>query len=251
MKKNNVRENETIISRVIIMLFAFALLTLATWLYVMPFSKHYLVINNYYKIIEYIVIGVLFITTVVSYVYSYILNKKQVDFSKAVITPFMIKLLTTSALIASVIIPLSNNRTVISKYFMLAYVFVYIAYLCFYTVKKQFAFLTVVCGTYSIVFLLLDEYYPFSITFNDTISLSYSTALLLFTAFIIVVTAFSYAYYKRHKDFKILNLLIFSFIAIVAVIVRIFTLNYISLIAVALEVLSLITMIVIEKLYKK
>ena len=58
-RKPNVKE--LAISRVTVMLFSLALLSVLTYLYIIPFKKHYLQINNYYAYIEYAVMSVTFL----------------------------------------------------------------------------------------------------------------------------------------------------------------------------------------------
>lgn len=248
MSKKN---NDIAINRVILFLFSIAGLSLLTWLYIMPFKKHYLQINNYYQIIEYIVIAVVFLAAVASVVYSKILKKRGVDISSRIFTPNMLNILSISAFAGSVIIPLSKNRVVISKLVIVFYIFIFIAYICYYFVKKAFAYQTIVCGIYVTLLLLLNTYYADSITFNDAIAMKYSTALLLFACFISIVVLATWFVNKKNSAVVLWQTGLLSVLTAAALLVRLFVLEYVILVAIAVLLLTLTFFVVYEKLINK
>ena len=248
MSKTKVNNSEIAISRVMIMFFACSVLSFLSWLYIIPFKKHYLQINEYYNIIEYVVIAVTFLLFVASLVYSKM--SKNRDFSSSVITPGMLKVLSLSTFVSAVVIPFSNNRTIVFKYVIMAFITVFVAYLTFYFVSKQYAFHSIVCGMYFIIFQILAKFYSDSITFYDTLSMNYSTAVLLVACLAILIVLISYLVSKKKKGFAFLPSAVFSVITLICVIVRIFIIEYVSVIASAVLILALITMIILEKIKK-
>ena len=108
------------------MLFSLAFLSLLSYLYILPFKKHMLQINNYYSAIEYTVMGVTFAAFICAFIF-YVLKRKD-DYSQKVITPAYYLILSSCAFLFALIIPLSSNRTLFSKYAIAVYLCVFIVY---------------------------------------------------------------------------------------------------------------------------
>lgn len=60
MSNKKLNAKELAISRVTVMLFSLILLSVLTYIYIIPFKKHYLQINDYYAYIEYTAMAVTF-----------------------------------------------------------------------------------------------------------------------------------------------------------------------------------------------
>lgn len=234
MSKNN--SNDIKISRVIVMMFMCFLLSVLTVLYIMPFRKQLLQISDYYKIIEYITMSVTFVLAVISIIYSSYIKKNNIDISNRVITPSMLVLLSIFTFASAVIIPLSNNRTIIYKYAILAFIILFISYFTYYFVDKYYVYQAVVCGVYVTVLLLLDTFYSGSITFNDKLALNYKSALIFSLIFVLAVIVITYIVNKKCVKINLIQTLILSAVIICALIVRFFIFSYVSLISVIVEI---------------
>ena len=90
---------ELAISRVTVMLFSLVLLSLLTYLYIIPFKKHYLQINNYYVYIEYAAMAVTFLAFAAAVVFSRL--KRGLDYSQRLITPNYFLILSCAAFAAA------------------------------------------------------------------------------------------------------------------------------------------------------
>ena len=120
MKNKNLM-SEVATSRAVTMFFCYVALSLALRVYIMPFQKHQLEINRYFHIVEYCIIGIAAIAFIIA-VLNYFKSKKSgLDFSQKIFTPFSYLLLSASAFVATVIIPLSHNRTLALKYSFYAF----------------------------------------------------------------------------------------------------------------------------------
>lgn len=251
MKKNKIDYSEVVISRIMIMMFAIAFLCFLAWLYVVPFKKNYLQINDYYKYIEYVTIAVTFILSVCGYVYASVAKRKSKDFSMSVVTPSMINILLTSTFFGALIIPFSNNRAIFSKNVILFYIGIFIAYLTYYTVNKQFAFQTVICTSFCVILRVFEGYYPSSITFNDNLSLSHTNALLIVIGFTLLIALISFIRYKKVNGFKLWQSITLCLIMLVSLIVRMFYLKYVNIVTTFVLLFALLIFVVIEKLVKR
>ncbi len=240
---------ETVISRVMIMLLGFALLSGLTLLYIMPFEKLTLQINYYYKLIEYITMGVTFLLFVATIVYSK--KNKSVDMSFRVITPKMLCLLSGAALGGAVIIPLSGFRNRFSKVVIIAYVFLFLAYATYHLVHKSFAYQSVVCGIYFIVLKLFGDYYTTNITFEDKINMSYTTARLLIALLIVIILLISYLVSRKRKAFRLWHTAVLSAVPAVALIVRFFVSDYVILSSMIAICVVFSILIISHKIVKK
>ncbi len=246
-KKTN--KNEIIISRVIIMLFAYFLLSVLTMIYIIPFKKHYLLINNHYKIIEYCVIGITFALSVFTVMNSIVNKKRSVDFSNKLITPSMMNLVVVPAFVASVIIPLSNNRTIIYKFAIVLFAVIFVAYFVYNIISKSFCYNVVICGINIMILLLLDTFYSGTITFNDKLSLGYNTALMLSGLVSLIIILISYLISKRISTLKLWQSLMFCIFMLLSLICRVFIFEYVVLIAVCIHIIALLILSYLE--YKK
>ena len=246
---NKAKNQETVISRVMIMLLAFALLSGLTLLYILPFEKLTLQINYYYKVIEYIVMGVTFALFVASIVF--VKKTKSVDITQKVITPKMLCLLSGAAFGGAVVIPFSGFRNRFSKVVIIAYVFLFLAYATYYLVHKSFAYQSVVCGIYFIVIKLFGDYYTTNVTFEDKITMSFTTARILIAVAIVIIMLVSYIVSRKVKSFALWHTAALSAVPAVMLIVRFFVSDYLivsSLIAICAVFTALI---ISHKIVKK
>ena len=104
MSNSKSKNQDIITSRITTTFFAFALLSLCAWLYVLPFKKHNLVINDFYNIIEIIVISFAFLFMLFT-VFIYFKNR-GVN-SEKIITPSMLVLYSVPAFFAWSYLPSS------------------------------------------------------------------------------------------------------------------------------------------------
>ena len=221
MKNNKSSFNDIVTSRVVIMLFSFAALAILARLYIIPFQKHYLVINNYYRYIEYGTMLLTFAASVISVLRMYKFKKENTDVSLKLFTPAMLSILAVSSFAASVFIPLSNNRTLALKYSVYAFIGIAISYAVYYMVNKAFAVNALVCTLYCILFAYLDFMYTENVTFSDKISVSYPAFLLIFVGIIILIMLLCVLISKKHDIFRLFDVSALSVIAVIALAVRI------------------------------
>ena len=240
---------ETIISRVMIMLLGFARLSALTFLYIMPFEKLTLQINYYYKLIEYITMGITFALFIASIVY--IKKSKSVDMTFRVITPKMLCLLSASAFGGAVMIPFSGFRNRFSRVALIAYIFLFLAYATYHLVHKTFAYQSVICGIYFIVLKLFGDYYTTNVTFEDKISMSYTTARLLILLLIIIIVLVSYILSRKIKGFVLWHSAAISAVPAVALIVRFFVSDYVILSSLIAICVVFAAIIISHKIIKK
>lgn len=240
---------ETVISRVMIMLLGFALLSGLTLLYIMPFEKTSLQINYYFKLIEYITMGVTFALFIASLVYAK--KTKSVDRSYSVITPQMLSLLSGAALFGAVLVPLSGSRHRFSRVVIIAYVFLFLAYATYHLVHKSFAYQSVVCGIYFIVLKLFGDYYTTNVTFEDKINMSYTTARLLIVLTVAVTLLISYFVSRKSKSFCLWHTIALSAVPLAAIIVRLFISDYVILISMIAICVVFAAIIISHKIVKK
>ncbi len=247
MSDLKIKDKEIINSRISITFFAFAILSLLSWIYILPFKKHSFVINDYYKYIELFVIIVLFSAVVASILYMYISRRKNIDFSQKTITAKMLVLYSVPAFIASVIIPVSNNRTMAYKYCIIAFLALFLAYATYYWIGKAFSYYTCVCTFYCLVFTFVDYMYSSNVTFSDKISLSYRTFMFIFAVLVIAIVLISMYLSKAVIKVNLSYTLLFSLIALLGIVIRLFVLNYISLIIILIEIVTYFLLIFVTK----
>lgn len=236
---------ELAISRVTVMLFSLVLLSLLTYLYIIPFKKHYLQINNYYVYIEYAAMAVTFLAFAAAVVFSRL--KRSLDYSQRLITPNYFLILSCAAFAAAVIIPLSSNRTLSSKYAVICYVCILIAYIAYYFINHGFAYQAVVCGIYCVLFSLTDVFFSNRVTFNESLSIGYPAYLTLFGALLIFIIIVTFFVSGKYQSVKLWHTAAFSAVSAAALITRVFVISYVSTVA----VLTIIVMFVILAVYEK
>lgn len=237
--------DETLISRIMLMLVGFFVLSLFTLLYVVPFKKTTLQINYYYKIIEYVVMAVIAVGTVLVAHYSKKLPKTSL------ITPSMCNILSLSALASAFIIPLSGSRVRFSKICILAYFFVFLAYTVYYFVNKAFAIQTGIFGLYFIMLLLMDKLYTTNVTFEEKITLSYTMARIIFAAIILLVVFAAYKFLIKINGFVLWHTLALSAVSAITIVVRSFVYSYVILVSLIVLSLVYIALAVCSKMAKK
>ena len=235
------KAKELAISRVTVMLFSLVLLSLLTYLYIIPFKKHYLQINNYYVYIEYAAMAVTFLAFAAAVVFSRL--KRSLDYSQRLITPNYFLILSCAAFAAAVIIPLSSNRTLSSKYAVICYVCILIAYIAYYFINHGFAYQAVVCGIYCVLFSLTDVFFSNRVTFNESLSIGYPAYLTLFGALLIFIIIVTFFVSGKYPSVKLWHTAAFSAVSAAALITRVF----VSTVA----VLTIIVMFVILAVYEK
>lgn len=244
MSNSKTNKQDIITSRITTTFFAFSLLSLFSWLYVLPFKKHNLIINDYYKIIEIIVISISFLFMLFTFVWYW---KKKNSSNEKVIKPSMLLLYSIPAFLASVIIPLSNNRTMAYVYCIAAFLSIFIAYLTYYTINKSFVIYTTVCAIYCIAFALINYIYPYDVTFSDKVTFPHEAVLGIFLFCIIVISVLAFLINKKTKLLNFYYVLSFSAISVLAISVRFFVSRFISLIAIVVLVLIFVAISIIEK----
>lgn len=242
-KKSNYKE--IALSRVTIMLFSLVLLSVLTYLYILPFKKHNLQINVYYEYIEYTVMAVTFILFVCACIFSWI--KRKSDYSNKIITPGYFLLLSFMAFAASVIIPLSANRTLSSKYAVAVYFCIFIVYTIKYFLNRAFAYTFFICSVYCILFSFADIFFNKNVTFNDAPIISYATFLTVFAGLTVLAVLVTYFVSRAHSDIKLWYVSVVSLITDGFILARIFVFEYISLAAVITIAVTFILLVIIEK----
>lgn len=244
---NKNKHSEIVVSKVIAAMFMFFILSVLAALYVMPFKKHYLQINDYYKIIEYISIGITFLLTCFSCINAVLAKKKSVSFDDKVVTPGMLLLASVSAFIGSVIIPLSNNRTVTYKYVILAFVILFVTYASNLLIGQHMSYVAIICGIYIELLLLIDFYYSGNATFNDKLVLTHRTVLILLIAISVLIAFISYLFLRKNKSYVSYYLIGLSAIIFLTSIIRFFVYKYVCIISVIVLILMYISFIFIER----
>ena len=245
MSNKKYTSKEIALSRVSVMLLSLILLSVLTYLYIMPFKKHFLQINVYYMYIEYAAMAVTFVAFICSCVFAAI--KRKNDYSQKIITPNYFMLLSFIAFAAAVIIPLSANRTLASKYAVIVYLCIFIAYTINYYISKAFAYTFSICAVYCILFSLSDVFFNKNVTFNDAPIISYTTYLTAFCGLTVLAILVTYFVSKSHADIKLWHVSIISLIADAFILTRIFVFEYISLAAVLTLIAAFVILIIIEK----
>ncbi len=243
------KKQETLISRVMIMLLGFVVLSVLARLYIMPFEKTTLQINYYFKIIEYITMGVTFALFVTSLVF--IKKNKGVDLSQRALTPHMFALLSGSAFFASVIIPFSGFRNRFAKVAIIAFVFLFLAYATYHLVHKSFAYHSVVCAVLFVVLKLFGDYYTTNVTFEDKITMDYNTARLLISLLIVVILLVTLLIGRKNKAFCPWYSILLCIVCALAIIVRSFVSNYVILISLIVLCVVFAAIIIFHKIVKK
>lgn len=245
--KKEIKNREVVTSRIIIMFFAFSLLTVLSMLYIIPFKKHSLDINNYYVYFEYAVMLITFILAAIS-VFMGIRNK-NIDFSSKIVTPFMLMLLTITAFAAAVVIPVSNNRTLSLNFAVISYFCLFIIYLVYHTVSKAMSYQATVCSVYCILIGLMARLYSSNVTFSDKAVLNYSTFSVGLGAIILLTILITYFVAKKKSGISLLYTAVFSIIAAIGIIVRFYITNYVGLITILVLIAAFIALIAFDKLY--
>ena len=243
----NKKNQETVISRIMLMLVGCALLILGIYFYVIPYRKTGLQINYYYRTVEYITMGVTALLFIASLVYAYLCRKK--DMSNRVITPTMLSLLSGTAFVSAAIVPIVHIT--FSRFAMAASVFVFLSYATYHLVDKTFAYHTSVCGIYFIALMFFTKNYSRDVTFADRFSVDINVATLVFALAIAFIMLISVVIAKKKSDFKLYNVIALSFVPTVYLIVRNFVIDYVDIaVFIALSVIY-IAMIIVRKMPKK
>lgn len=249
MSNKKYEDKELAVSRVAVMLFALGILSVLTYLYIMPFKKHSLQINNYYVYIEYAVMGVTLAAFVCAIIFARL--KRTADYSQKVITPNLFLILSFSAAVSAFVIPLSSNRTLSSKYAIIAYFCLFLTYAFKYFINRNFAYQSVICSVYCIIFCLTDVFFSDNLTFNDAPAIDYSTYLTAFGGILVLAVIITYFVSKKCGDIKLWHTSSLSVIAAAAILARIFVRKYVSTIAVLALIALFIALVVSEKLIEK
>lgn len=250
MSASKLDSKDIITSRITTSFLIYSLLSVLAWIYVIPFKKPYLVINDYYKYIELTVIILTAVFAAMTVVNYFIARKKRLKEEK-IITPLMWIMYSVPTVVSAVIIPLSNNRTLTYKYCIVAFLTIFISYLMYYLLDKCFAYITPICALYCMVFAFMEYMYSFDVTFSDKIRLPYVAALVIFAIVIIATTAVIFLLYKKNKISNLYSVIILSSVAILAIIVRIFVLRFVSLIAIMLLIGAYVFICIKEKIRLK
>ncbi len=240
---------ETRISRTMLMLIGFAVLSVGALVYVLPFQKTSLQINYYYKIIEYVTMSVTLVLFILSLVNCKI--KASIDFSKSILTPKMLAILSGSAFVSSVIIPLSGSRHRYSKVSIIAFVFVFLCYATYYFVNKAFTYQSAICGIYFIMLKLFGDYYTTNVTFEDKIHLSYTWARIIFALVIVTVIVVTYIINRRIPNIVLWHTAVLSAVPALALIVRFFVSEYVILSSLIAIILVYLSIIILTKIRRK
>ncbi len=249
MSNKKLNAKELAISRVTVMLFSLILLSVLTYIYIIPFKKHYLQINDYYVYIEYAAMAVTFAAFAAAVVFSRL--KRGLDFSQRLITPNYFLILSFTAFAAAVVIPLSSNRTLSSKYSIICYACTFIAYTIYYFINHGYAYQAVVCGIYCVLFALTDVFFSKRVTFNESLSIGYSTYLTLFGALLIFIIIITFFVSKKYPSVKLWHTAVFSVISAAALITRVFVISYVSTAAVIAIIAAFVILAVFEKIGEK
>lgn len=239
-------QSEITVSRVIVVMLLFFLLSVLAALYVVPFKKHYLKINDYYRIIEYVSIAVTFLSAVACSAYAIIGKKKGLLTDNKIVTPPTMLLLSISAFLGALIIPLSNNRTVTYKFVILSFAILFVAYAVYQLVNAELSFVSIINGIYIVLLLLINTFYPGSATFNDKLVIGHKFALILFIVFCLFSTLVVYIISKKYFKSSFYHVCVLSSISIIAAICRFFVFEYVLYIAVAILVITYIIFLILE-----
>ena len=233
MSNTKLNLKDLITSKITTTFFVFAIMSLLAWVYVLPFINVNLVIFDYYKVIELIVIILTFLLMLFTIV-KYILSKNKAK-PESVVTPKMMVMYTVPAFCAASVISISGDRTYAYKCCIAGFLTIFIAYATFYLINKSFAFYTPVCASFCLAFALLEKWYSGNVTFADKIIVPYP-AMLIIIALLVMGTVFaSYLVSKKSKTHKFIYVILFSSVALIGLIVRWKVLNYVSLIVIIIE----------------
>ncbi len=244
MSKINKKE-EILISRIMLMLIGFIALSILAAVYIMPFQKSYLVINNYYQIIEYIVMVVMLAALVLSIIFAKKSTKERL------VTPSMCIYLSSFALFASLLIPFSGSRTRYLKVSIIIFAFAFAGYCVYYLVNKAFAYQTVICGIYFILIKLFGNYYTANVTFEEKIALTYTSARFLFALLILIIIGVTALVYKKNSNIKLWHTAALSAVPAATLIVRSFVFDYVILSSLVVLIAVFIGLLITTKLQKK
>ena len=243
----NKKNQETIISRVMLMLVGCAILIFGIYLYIIPYRKTTLQINYYYKIIEYVTMGVTAALFILSLIYARLCKKK--DMSSRIITPAMLSILSGTAFVSAAIVPIVHIT--FSRFAMTACVFVFLSYATYHLVNKTFAFHSAVCGIYFIFLMFFTYNYSRNVTFADRFALDIKLAYLVFALFAALVVLISVIVAKKNAKFKLYNTLALTFVPVAYLIARNFVVEYVDTAVFIVLPVVYIALIAVTKLYKK
>lgn len=253
MKNKNV-VSEIATSRAISMFFCYVALSFALRLYIMPFQKHQLEINRYFQIVEYCVIGIAAVAFALAVIHFLKSRKSNADYSDKIFTPFSFLLISSSALVCSVVIPLSHNRTLALKYSFFAFIGIVVAYMIYYLLDKSLSITALICTVYCILFSYLDYMYSENVNFVDKINIPYYAFIAIFAVLIISLTFFAVFLKRKKIHIDLISVFVVSAISFLAIILRCFIIKYVSLITVIVLCVSFIILAINSKvgfLYKK
>lgn len=245
MKRTGLSKNDVAISRSVLMLLTVAVLSALTYAYILPFQKHHLNINRFYLYIEYGVMAFTWMLLIVCIGASR--RGKHKDQTKSVVTPNMCLIICAMAAVASVIIPLSANRVLMSKYAMIAYACVWLAYIAYYFVRPAFAFQVIVCTVYCFLLRFADIYFNNNVTFHDVPAFSYSAYLLAVALIVLLVILCTMIVRKTVTALNLNYTSTLSVITVAAFIVRMFFIRYTASVAIGLLIIVLLFCAVLDK----
>ena len=246
MKKKN---QEILISRVMIMLLGCAALAVLSYVYYLPQKMQTYVVSSYRDVIELITKCTCSALLVASIVYKWLSRKK--DFSEKVFTPNMVLIVAFFFALFSFAIPMSGDRGTYSRIAMVVSVFVFAAYTTYHFVNKTFAFQSTVCALYFVLIYLYDKYYSANVTFNEKIALEHNTARLLFALVIVVILLVSVIASKKISMFEMWHTAVLSLVPAGMLVTRFFVFEYVCTVSLALLCVVFVSIIVVTKIHKK
>ncbi len=251
MGTKKVSKNETAVSRVVIMFFSFALLSALTWLYIIPFKKHQLVINNYYRYIEYAVMAGTLLLFICACVFSLLFKRREGDSSEKLFPPSSALILSFSAASAAAVIPLSHNRTLCAKYAVISYICIFAAYAVYYFISRAYAFQTIMCAIYCILLRMTDIFFASSLNFADMPLIGYRLYTVIMICVILFGLFISYLASKLFSGVRVWQTAVFAAVATASLIVRLFVLKYVLTVGICLLAAAYILLAVVEKKLSK
>ena len=107
------------------------------------------------------------------------------------------------------------------------------------------------CGIYCVLFALTDVFFSKRVTFNESLSIGYSTYLTLFGALLIFIIIITFFVSKKYPSVKLWHTAVFSVISAAALITRVFVISYVSTAAVIAIIAAFVILAVFEKIGEK
>ena len=246
MSKKN---QDTAISRVMLMFVGCGALGVLAYLYYLPQKLQTYVVNNYRDTIELVAMISASVLFVASLVYAYLSRKK--DKSGKIITPAMLCLLTLFAAAFSFVIPLSGDRGTYSTVAIMSAAFLFVAYITYHFVNRSFAYQSVVFGIYVLLIYLYSKYFSGNVTFNVKIALDHNVARILFSIVIVLLILISVLAARKRPQLKPWHTALLSMVPAGMLIARFFVIEYVSLISYIVITVVFIALVVLTKIFKK